>query len=135
MVRIWSNEPITSHNTNRKLHITVTNNETPPPPGASPQSLSSHSLHTLSAGHIHAHAWMRLQYRGCVCLVCVPGLFSYAHPPNNTHRHGPTTRMALAGAVYTEGVSPSNSEGRPPVGHTHAHRQTQYVPPSLLLLH
>ena len=60
--RVWSNEPITSHNTNRKLHITVTNNETPPPPSASSQYLSSHSLHTLSAGHTHAHAWMRLHY-------------------------------------------------------------------------
>ena len=32
-------------------------------------------------------------------------LFSYAHPVNNTHRHGPTTRMALAGVVYTRWVS------------------------------
>ena len=46
----------------------------------------------------------------------MPGLFVYAHSLNNAHIHGPTTRMALAGAVFTGGVPPANSEGRPPVG-------------------
>ena len=38
---------------------TAIDNHTPPPPGAPPQSLSSHSLHMLSAdgSHPHMHGW------------------------------------------------------------------------------
>ena len=42
--------------------------------------------------------------------------------PNNAHRHGLTTRMALAGAVYTGGVSSANSEEHT---HTHTHTRTR----------
>ena len=70
---------------------------------------------SCKTGWRHFEELCMTTWRGdCVCLVCF-----HMHISSTTLTDMVwTTRMALAGALYTGGVSPANmySEGRPPVG-------------------